>query len=272
MAFSFKSLFSRKPKADRPLVVTFTGGMGAQIISAAVYFSYKDAQRPVFADLSYFDEPERVAKEGTPGDCSHWSWQLEAFGLTPDSFLPAPFPRRKKEFVMLNDGPEKLSLGLNGLSDASVRKRFNIDLNLDNLLPDGFSASYLCIHIRRGDYVNVATHLVPDDAFVDLAKKFSGLITRLAVISDSPIGAELRQSLSGLFEESVFLDQIDAFESHRVMRGARILICSNSQFSLVAAALNPDAMVLIPSKWFGEENNQIESSLRSICRFQLFTH
>lgn len=268
MAFSFKSLFRRKPRADKPTVVTFTGGMGAQIISAAVYFSYQHAQRPVYADLSYFDEPERVAEEGKPGDCSHWAWQLDPFGLTPSSFTTAP-KLRKKDVVMLHDGPDKLALGLTGLADARVRERFSIDARLEDLLPAPFSDSYLCIHIRRGDYVNVATHLVPDSAFVDLAKKFSGLIPRLAVISDSPIGLGLRESLSSLFTQSVFLDQIDAFESHRVMRGARILICSNSQFSLVAAALNPDAMVLIPRQWFGEEGRQLEAKLLERCQFQL---
>jgi hypothetical protein len=59
--------------------VTFTGGMGAQMISAAIYLSMKNDGLPVYADLSYFDKPESVAAAGKPGDCSHWSWQLDTF-------------------------------------------------------------------------------------------------------------------------------------------------------------------------------------------------
>ena len=33
------------------------------------------------------------------------------------------------------------------------------------------------------------------------------------------------------------------------MRHAAVLICSNSQFSLVAAALNQGGLVLVPKNW-----------------------
>jgi len=53
---------------NKPTIVTFTGGMGAQIISAAIYFSMKNSGRPVYAVLSYFDRPESIAVVGKTGD------------------------------------------------------------------------------------------------------------------------------------------------------------------------------------------------------------
>lgn len=54
-----KSIFKGK---RTHVVVTVTGGMGAQIISAAVYFSLRNEGRTVYADLSYFDKAERIPK------------------------------------------------------------------------------------------------------------------------------------------------------------------------------------------------------------------
>ena len=53
------------------------------------------------------------------------------------------------------------------------------------------------------------------------------------------------------------------------MRSARILICSNSQFSLIAAALNPEALVLIPKHWFGDGDRHIEAPIHSRCLFEI---
>jgi len=252
-----------------PLVVSFTGGMGAQIISAAIYFAKRQAGELVYADLSYFDAPESVATVGKPGDCSHWAWQLAPFGLTPESFEVAP-QSALAQANMLHDGPRKMELGLQALAQSMVQQRFTLDDGVEDMLPASFSDGYLCIHIRRGDYVNVASHLVQDGDFVRIAGQFSGLTSHVVVLSDSPISSALRASISMHYQESVFLDNTDAFTAHRIMRNARILVCSNSQFSLIAAALNSKALVIIPKKWFEGDDSQIENSLNSKCDFQIF--
>jgi hypothetical protein len=260
----------RHPAAskDRPTVVTFTGGMGAQIISAAVYFSMKNAGHCVYADLSYFDKPEHVAVAGNTGDCSHWSWQLERFDLLPSSFDTAA-DLNKKNADILHDGSRKLELGLEALAQPAVQNRFKISAGVHGILPAAFADGFLAIHLRRGDYVNVASHLIGDSEFISLARKFSGLVNNAAVISDSPIGSEFRNAIASYFRELVFLDNTDPYTAHRIMRSARVLICSNSQFSLIAAALNPNALVLIPKQWFGGNDRQIETPIHSRCLFQI---
>lgn len=264
----FKFAWRQSAQNNRPTVVTFTGGMGAQMISAAIYFSIKNAGLPVYADLSYFDKPESVAVSGKPGDCSHWSWQIDTFGLSPASFDASP-GLTKRNSNILYDGPQKLELGLKALAQPEIQKFFGIPPSVDDVLPLGFACGYLCMHVRRGDYVNVASHLVADSEFINQAKKFSGLVDNLVVLSDSPIDPDFRNALSSHFKRVSFLDNTDAFSAHRIMRNARVLICSNSQFSLIAAVLNPTALVLIPKQWFGEGERHIEAPIHSRSSFQV---
>lgn len=262
--------FARGFQADinKPTVVTFTGGMGAQIISAAIYFSMKNSGHPVYAGLSYFDKPESVAVVGKPGDCSHWSWALEPFGLSLASFDTSP-GLTKRNADILQDGPRKLELGLKALAEPEVQKSFGIPVGTNDVLPGKFAGGFLCIHVRRGDYVNIASHLVADSEFIGLTRKFSGLVNSIVVLSDSPINQDFRNALSSYFKDASFLDNTDAYTAHRIMRNARILICSNSQFSLIAAALNPHALVLIPKQWFEGGDRHIEAPIHSRCIFQI---
>jgi len=253
---------------DRITVVTFTGGMGAQIISAAIYFLLRSEGQTVYADLSYFDKPECVATIGKSGEVSHWPWQLEPFGLTSVSFEIAS-GQAKRNVETVKDGSQKMALGLKALRQPEVQKHFAITADVDDILSAGFSSGYLCIHIRRGDYVNVASHLIADIEFIELASKFSGLVRNIVVVSDSPIDESFREAIATGYEQVVFRDNIDAFTTHRIMRNARILICSNSQFSLIAALLNPQALVVLPKQWFGENDRAIEAPIHEACGFQI---
>jgi hypothetical protein len=254
----------------KPTVVTFTGGMGAQIISAAIYFSKRRVGEVVFADLSYFDAPEHMAAAGNPGDCSHWGWQLGAFGLERQSFETAPDAVRRNAKIV-PDGAEKLQMGLAALAEPEAQEIFKIPHELPESLPLLWPRDFLCLHIRRGDYVNVASYLVSDEEFIQQATKFSGLLSAVVVVSDSLISLKVRKAMSKLFDQAIYLDQADVFTSHRIMRKARVFICSNSQFSLIAAMLNRTALVLIPKQWYSGNDRVLEKPLQSLCAFQLIS-
>lgn len=262
--------FARRSPANnkRYTVVTFTGGMGAQLISAAIYFLLRNEGREVYADLSYFDKAEHIATAGKPGEISHWSWQLEPFGLALSSFEAAS-GLAKRDVELIEDGPQKGALAMSALRQPDIQKQFTIAMGIDDILPAGFSSGYLCIHVRRGDYLNVASHLVTDREFIGLADKFAGLVRNVAIVSDSTIDESFRRAISAAYEQAVFLDSTDAFTSHRIMRNARILIGSNSQFSLIAALLNPQALVVLPKQWFGHGNHAIEAPIHEACGFQI---
>ena len=219
--------------------------------------------------MSYFEKSQKLAVVGNVGELTHWGWQLNFFGLLPTSFDARPAGLNKRNADILSDGARMTEIGLQALSQRDIQGYFEISKDLTDVLPGDAARDFLCMHVRRGDYVNVASHLITDSEFLRLSRKFSGLITHVVVISDSPIGADFRNALSSCFEKISFLDNIDAFASHRIMRSARVLFCSNSTFSLTAAALNPDALVLIPRQWYAKEQSHIEAPIHANCLFEI---
>jgi hypothetical protein len=260
----------REPSPGAACSVSFTGGMGAQILSAAIYFDKKDRGEPVFADVSYFDRPAEIHEAGQPGALSHWHWQLDRFGLPISAFAEARAPGADRARAIV-DGPEKMRLALDALEQPAVRARFQVPEGLADILGPAHAEPFLCLHVRRGDYVNVADHLVSDAEFVAAAKPFAGLLGRLIILSDSEVPAALTAQLEANFAEVLALRGADAYASHRVMRGARVLICSNSQFSLIAAVMNPQALVLVPKQWFSGKLREIEAPIQERCAFQMMS-
>jgi hypothetical protein len=253
------------------IVITFSGGMGAQMISAAIYYHLRENGKNVYADMSYFDKPPHKAVMGITADISHWQWQLDYFDIYPESFESLPKIHRSR-YQVIFDGRRKTELGLKALSSPTIRAYFDDLIPIDEILPMDIISKYVCIHIRRGDYVNVASHLVPDKLFIDIAKKLSSLVNHLVIVSDSPINEEFRIELPKEYSSITYLDSADAITTHRVMRNARALVCSNSQFSLIAALLNTNALVIIPKKWFGKGNEELEIPINKLCSFQIIDY
>ncbi len=266
----FKVAISQPSNKELPTVIVFAGGMGTQIFQAAAYFSLKQSGREVYADLRYFDRASKIATVGNAGELTHWFWQLDQFGL-PQSSFETLNDDVSEDVDIIADGPKLLEMGLKALVRKEIQTIFR-DTHGDKLgkiLPNDVIKSFLCIHIRRGDYVNVAAHLVSDEEFIQLIKKFRGLVENIVILSDSPIEVNLREAVSPHFKQAMFLDHIDGYDSHRVMRHARILVCSNSTFSLTAAMLNPNALVFIPKLWFGPNDHALHAPIHSLCSFQV---
>ena len=261
----------RRPELDEslPTVVIFSGGMGTQIIQAAVYFYIKNTGHPVYADLTYFDVDARIAQPGNLGQLTHWFWQLDPFGLPRSAFNQIKASLDRDNVNILRDGQKMMELGLNALAMPEIQARFKDDAGIGDAISKDVEKDFLCVHIRRGDYVNVASHLISDLEFIDLIRRFSGLTTHVVFLSDSPIEENFRHKVSQYFNCPLFLDKIDPYLAHRVMRRARILVCSNSTYSLTAAMLNPRALVIVPKKWFSEKDREIEAPIQARCIFQI---
>ncbi|MBU3590691.1 alpha-1,2-fucosyltransferase [Polynucleobacter sp. 78F-HAINBA] len=263
--FNLSSLLIPKIRKNKKVIITFTGGMGAQILSAAIYFSMRDSGNEVYADLSYFENPAELATEGQVGQISQWAWQLTPFGINPSDFKSFTNGNILKEHLIA-DGPDKISLALNALENDATKRYFSIQ-NITNSTFDLGQNDYLCAHIRRGDYINVASHLMPNEVFLNAANKFNSLCKTIVVISDSRISQELKDGFNSKFEKCIFLDSIDAITAHCIMRMASVLICSNSQFSLVAAALNTRGVVLLPKNW--GDSVEIAAVINRLGNFQM---
>lgn len=267
---------SKNAPQSSEVVVTFTGGLGAQIFSAAIYFYLKSEGRNVYADLDYFQQQVKTATVGNKGEISHWAYELDAYGMPLEGFSTKKiaksfFKRNRPEIIA--DGAVKVGMAIEALRHQDVRRLFPVKQSIiDECIKVTGGNDYLCIHIRRGDYVNVASHLVSDAEFIDLAKSLSGFVSTVVVLSDSEVTSEIRDNLSKLFAHCSYVVGGDMHIAHALIRRANYLICSNSQFSLSAALLNEvGQQIFLPTKWFGDGDAGIQVPINALCSFQLLS-
>lgn len=247
-------------------IISFTGGLGAQLFSASGYLHLLQAGEPVAADLRYFDRAPREALPGQPGQVSFWGWALDAYGLQRSDFRTALTGR------LVPDGAEKLALAMAGFAEPGIRARFPVAEAAQAQRRQLFGERrYACLHIRRGDYLNVASYLVPDEAFLRALAPVLRLVDQVLVVSDSPLSPALAGRLAALAPQAVVATGGSPALVHGLMRLADVLVGSNSQFSLSAAALrSADQLTLLPARHDADpasDNNRLLASLRE---FQLF--
>ncbi|WP_317960804.1 alpha-1,2-fucosyltransferase [Phaeobacter inhibens] len=118
--------------------------------------------------------------------------------------------------------------------------------------------SAISLHVRRGDYLTLAAHVLCDQAYYEaaLAQVLDGLEGQptVYVFSDDPQWAKENLPLPC---DKVVVDFNGAdtdYEDMRLMSLCKHNIIGNSSFSWWAAWLNqtPDRRVAGPAKWFGD--------------------
>ena len=119
--FIIKYIFSNytnfELKKSHLYVITFTGGLGAQIISSAIYFYLKKKNIPVVANLSYFKNKEISNKANS---YSIWNWELDSFNIFMNDF-DENFPKNSTRIIKVNDGLLKIKLFLEALKIVKIR-------------------------------------------------------------------------------------------------------------------------------------------------------
>ena len=250
-------------------VITFTGGLGAQIMSAAGYFYLKETGVTVSGYTGYFDTPPHLAEIGKNGDISHWSWELDQYGLSRQNFSWDESP----DYEIIQDGPEKVRLAFLGLQVDAIQKKFPIVDSAREAIQQMFAGqSYACVHIRRGDYVNVASFMIKDDAYFLAIKRIARLVKNILIVSDSPITSDLMGMLGTLQFNVITAIGGSPHQALGMLRLSDILICSNSQVSYAAAALRGiDELTFFPARHDGDLNSYVNTHLQSIAEFQLLT-
>ncbi len=116
--------------------------------------------------------------------------------------------------------------------------------------------------------MNVASHLISCSALDSIASKFSGLVDRILILSDSPIDPlefeTVRLSFPGRLH--IIDKDPDPALAHSLMRNAAVLICSNSQFSLSAGLLST-GLKIIPKVWYGSNATRLNLVVEKISDF-----
>jgi hypothetical protein len=252
-------------------ILSFTGGIGAQIISAAGYFYLqKNNPETTFAYLDYFLQPPHLATPGISREISHWQWELSSFGLDINDFKKSNLNIGSN---VIWDGLEKLNYGFTGLRDPVIASKFPIDSSALNYRYELFgNETYTCIHLRRGDYLNVASYIVSDEAFLRAIYTVSKITSNLLVVSDSPLSSKMQTALTTLNIKCVLAVGGTPYLTHCLMRLSDILICSNSQYSLTAAALRDEYKLSIyPSLHDANLDSYSNIFLNKIREFQIIT-
>jgi hypothetical protein len=110
---------------------------------------------------------------------------------------------------------------------------------------------YICMHVRRGDYLDVpGGWALPTSYFLDALESISDRDRyELIVVSDDPVA--VRAELSD--EHSMRCSQNSAMVDLQLLMNADFVITSNSSFSWWGAWLNqrPGVRVIAPKHWLG---------------------
>ena len=174
--------------------------------------------------------------------------------------------------VIIHDGPNKSKLFINAMETKNIKRKFqtkskewkNIidknNINFDNTV---------VLHLRRGDYLNVATHLISCEEVLKTCQKLKKSLKILLFFQNSKKcdNESFIIELKKIFLNVKWMDEIDNVNTHKIMTQANFLLCSNSQFSTTAAYLG-EGFSIIPQKYssdsdyiFQYENNQTSFAL-----------
>jgi len=260
-------------------------GVGAQILSKILYdhlsLLYPDK---VFADMSYFRRAHAVGS-----GVSRFDWELSYYGIADSDFNDLqvfgmnPTTHtwlgvlsriyRKTSFVKFLDERSSLRQFFmrEALGERSYDKLFPV--SLDHLRQAGEYVNddgLVVVHLRRGDYLKVASHVVIDeDVFLVLNRLTRIGVKKALLISDSPVNVDsFSLSVPGITDWNVLVSD-DIFLCHAVMRLAPVLVISNSQFSLSAALLSlcDNPLVIMPRQWFGSELSVLQEHILSLSKW-----
>ena len=232
-------------------VVRIEGGLGSQILG---YLRYLEecrvadarAMRPPIVDTSYFDvNPEKWNR-----DVSLWSWQLDEFGITRNKLKASTslFQRIMRMHPSARSldwaqGKGLVSLGKIYRNSFPASHDFAMRI-LKALRIEPSDSEYCVVHLRRGDYLRVASLLLSEGEIFHLLNLIQNQIPEYTIfVSDSLISDELRDQFQNILDgktKCVFLDDgaFQAIEIHNLMRYASLLIASNSTFSITAGVFN----------------------------------
>jgi hypothetical protein len=250
------------PNSDR--IISFTGGLGAQIFSYSIYYALKDDPK-IFGDLSYFKIPTKIAEENT-AELSHWDWELSKYGVQKSS-IRQKYTASKQD-IHYTDHYKKHETAINLLhTNKEIFTNFlPIPIDIQNKCLQITNNEYICAHLRRGDYLNVAELVYSEEEFIQTLKKTKNFLKEIIIISDSRPSEQFETFISEAYQNHRFIIGGDLHVAHALMRQAKILICSNSQFSLSAALLNKeDGLIFAPTKWHPNRWEYIDN----ICGFQI---
>ena len=246
--------------------VYFEGGLGSQIISYIIYNEKSTIQKNIsVANLDYFSI---TLNDFTQDDgLSRWTWKLDHYGISKNKLVVDEKIKTvfKKYFLVRPEFDTEIFLNFREEKASKYNSMFPVNTkNVKEYVQKVFQNSaldYSIIHIRRGDYLKVASNIIKTEEVVNLINKLKPILSADVLItcdSTLPKGEKeiLEKSLTG--HNYVYLSPNEnIYLVHDLMRSAKILIASNSTFSFTAGLLsNKDCLFFFPTKYFGDGRSE----------------
>ena len=273
--YKFKA--SERLKKPDYFTTYFEGGLGSQILAYIEFINRRNnSNQLTFTETSYFDVNQVFNQEN---GVTHWRWRLDHYGIELEelrkfnkynvkniSKLRRPNKSEYSEHIKINKlwTPTKRALEL--LLIQSTKE------NREEVFFSGSKVSdYGVVHIRKGDYLKVATKLIDVNSIEIILRKLkSSLPKYLVIVSDGTITTNERKKLNSTcnalkLSEIKFYDKsnysVDETLVHDLMRSANFLLTSNSTFSFTAGLLNnvDNRLVVFPSSFYGGSDIVLDS-------------
>lgn len=275
--FLLKTLFGIQ-KTLRVYHKTLThieGGLGSQILGVMSLYNNleKFGKEKAKCDLSYFDEPRQS---------NLWPWGLDKFGLALEDLRVyesrklTNLLKAKKDFPSDDDLAQNYWLNCRKkyLSKFPPGGGIVKQFLADHSITEKFD-TYGAAHIRRGDYLSVASKVISlNQCLTFLLSIEKSIPNHLFFVSDSKFSIEEKKHLRdqlGNKRYVIFLDDPnhDPFTIHCLLRNADLLVTSNSTFSFSAGLLGKEGQVVFsPSEFHsGSDSEKYNKSFRSVASF-----
>jgi hypothetical protein len=264
--FKFWFISLTKLKSFDKQTVVFEGGIGSQILS---FIEYKEKTKnlriPISANFDYFLNvtEDFVDKYGL----SRWAWKLDHYGIKQSDMSQNSKIKKlvNKYLRVRQSNRSEIFYNFRESKSASYIDLFPVQQTKINAYLQSIFESrkdqFCVIHVRRGDYLKVASKVTTLEEVCKLIEKIRYLIpNNILIASDSELNAFekllLDQSLLGF--KYFYIDPKESpFLVHDLMRASKVLIASNSTFSFSAGLLaNDDCLIFFPTKYFGEGSAQ----------------
>ena len=239
-------------------VIKLYGGLGNQMFQYALGKTMETFGIPVAYEISFFNRhqdpprPLRINKFRTNLQISPFLQQTMIHETDYYNFDPFIFTMKNTNFFGYWQHLKYIEQVLPALK-AEYRLLPGVHTDeYTNYKEQIISRESVALHVRRGDYVKINGHVVePMEYYQKALLKVQG---QLFVFSDDITWC--REN----FKDAIFVD-IDDYLAFDLFRICKHKILANSTFSLWAAILKDDGIIINPSQW--RENLEEQTKLRN---------
>jgi hypothetical protein len=262
--------------------VFFEGGLGSQLLSLVEYYAKLEIfDGKVIVNTDYFTKHTIHNRKITvrPWRLHHYGFSLDFFASSNRKVNPAGIIEASRPTIF----EHAHFLIENRILDEFDATRITLPKEIQNSRVSELTSTdsdFGSIHLRRGDYRKVASHLVPLGDVLSLLVSESDVLPRsLFFFTDSFLRPRELIQLKKTFrdvEKNLVLVQgvskLSDIEVHGIMRRSRFLISSNSTFSFSSALLreNRNAKIYIPRIFNKDEASIMNNVYNSIKDFNKY--